>query len=121
MVVPLGVRFRSPQPQSENGDCNNSKRISTMSVLFIIVYVAVAVRSEVAMVFSVQRHGARNVLPKNAFLSDSDAFGGPSLLPAGQSQCDKAGIDFQARYINASTCGVAFPTSCLLRWFPGGR
>ena len=40
--------------------------------------------AEIAMVFSINRHGARNLLQKNAYLNDSAALGGPSLLPQGQ-------------------------------------
>lgn len=40
--------------------------------------------AEVAMVLSVQRHGARNVLVKSPYLVETDAFGGPSLLPQGE-------------------------------------
>lgn len=46
-------------------------------ILFIFATSAdVQSSSNVAMVFSLSRHGARNVLKKNAFLDDSDSFGG---------------------------------------------
>ncbi len=74
----------------------------------------------VAMVFSVHRHGARNLLPKNAFLSDDGAYGGPQLLPTGLRQCYTVGANYAQRYINATSCSATSPTTCLLRWFPGG-
>lgn len=49
------------------------------------------VSSELIMAYSVQRHGARNVLPKSAVLTENDAAGGPTLLPAGQQMCYEAG------------------------------
>lgn len=59
---------------------------------------------ELLLVYSVQRHGARNVLPKTALLQESDAHGGPTLLPQGQRQAYEAGLAYQRRYLNASTC-----------------
>lgn len=47
--------------------------------------------AELLAVFSIQRHGARNVLPKTALLKESDARGGPALLPEGQRQAYNAG------------------------------
>lgn len=49
--------------------------------------------NKVVMVYSVQRHGARNMLPKTALLQESDATGGPTLLPQGQSQANRAGAN----------------------------
>ena len=66
--------------------------------------------ANVMMVYSVQRHAARNVLPKSANLTESDATGGPTLLPAGVKQGHDAGAAFQLRYLNPSTCG----STCLI-------
>lgn len=52
---------------------------------------AFLVEGEVVLVYSIQRHGARNVLPKSATLSESDSNGGPTLLPEGQRQAWEAG------------------------------
>ena len=54
--------------------------------------------TQLLLVYSIQRHGARNVIPKAANLSESDANGGPSLLPEGQRQAWNAGTDFLNRY-----------------------
>ena len=43
------------------------------------------------LVFTISRHGARNVLPKAANLSETDNNGGPTLLPQGQRQQYNAG------------------------------
>jgi hypothetical protein len=56
------------------------------------------------MVFSVQRHGARNVLPKTSGLQESSTSGGPTLLPQGMRQAYDVGVAFRARYLNVSTC-----------------
>lgn len=50
-----------------------------------------AAHAELLLVYSISRHGARNVLPKSAVLTESDASGGPTLLPAGQLMCFNAG------------------------------
>jgi hypothetical protein len=50
-----------------------------------------AVSSELVLTYSIQRHGARNVLPKSAVLTENGAAGGPTLLPAGQQMCYEAG------------------------------
>lgn len=42
-------------------------------------------------VYSLQRHGARNVLPKGIFLTEDALVGGPTLLPQGQQQTYTAG------------------------------
>lgn len=59
--------------------------------------------TQLLLVYSIQRHGARNVLPKAANLSESDANGGPALLPEGQRQAWNAGTGFLSRYIACST------------------
>mmetsp|Transcript_22540 Transcript_22540/g.67104 ORF Transcript_22540/g.67104 Transcript_22540/m.67104 type:complete len:583 (-) Transcript_22540:1111-2859(-) len=72
--------------------------------------------AEVASVFSIHRHGTRMLLPKNAYLDDANAFGGPQLLPEGQRECYEAGSAYRARYIDVSSCDG----TCLMRWHPGG-
>lgn len=47
--------------------------------------------SELLMVYSIQRHGARNVLPKTQNFTEKDLRGGPTLLPQGQRMCYNAG------------------------------
>ena len=69
------------------------------------------------LVYSVQRHGARNVLPKTADLKESASVGGPTLLPEGQRQGYAAGVAYAARYLNASTC--AANGTCLGGGTPG--
>lgn len=61
-------------------------------------------RAEVVLVYSVQRHGARNALPKTSLLKESAAAGGPTLLPEGERQAYNAGLAYRARYLNASAC-----------------
>lgn len=51
--------------------------------------------SELVMVYSVQRHGARNVLPKTALLGEDGLVGGPTLLPEGQRQTYDAGKEYK--------------------------
>jgi lysosomal acid phosphatase len=114
-------------------------------MIFLILLIAglsvVTAQSSVAMVFSLSRHGARNVLPKNLFLSDNNSFGGrlieplahlsscsssamtstytgPALLPQGQYQQYQAGSNYQLRYISNITC--SFTSTCILRWLPTG-
>lgn len=50
------------------------------------------VHADVAMVYTIQRHGAREILPKTAQLEESPALGGPSLLPQGERACYDAGV-----------------------------
>ncbi|GAX74513.1 hypothetical protein CEUSTIGMA_g1962.t1 [Chlamydomonas eustigma] len=89
-------------------------------VLLFLTSCLIATDATVAMLFSVQRHGARLLLPENPYLNDSDAQGGPALLPQGQRQCYNAGLNYYSRYISNSTCGSSTPSTCLLRWFPSG-
>lgn len=72
--------------------------------------------ASLAAVYSLQRHGARNVLPKTALLAESDLIGGPTLLPQGQRQTYEAGVAFRRRYREIATCSAAVPPTCL----PGG-
>ena len=63
--------------------------------LAIIVAAGLAVHdaeAELLVVYAVNRHGARNFLPKTSLLVDVDANGGPTLLPEGQRQCYNAGV-----------------------------
>lgn len=60
--------------------------------------------SNLVMVYSIQRHGARNVLPKSSVLTESEATGGPTLLPQGKEQCRLAGAAFARRYISPASC-----------------
>ena len=68
--------------------------------IFQLLIAASMAHAEVAMIFSLQRHGARNLLQKNAYLNDSDSFGGPALLPQGQRMCYSAGKN----YFQAGDC-----------------
>ena len=63
-------------------------------------------QARVVMVYGVQRHGARNVLPKTADLKESASVGGPTLLPEGQRQAYAAGTGYTGRYLNGSTCAA---------------
>jgi hypothetical protein len=51
---------------------------------------------EVVMVYAITRHGARNVLPKNATLGEDESSGGPTLLPAGYDQSRATGEEPRA-------------------------
>lgn len=73
--------------------------MAIMNPCYVVLLVAVvqllpAVNSELVLVYSIQRHGARNVLPKSALLTEASAAGGPTLLPAGQQMCLLAGVNF---------------------------
>lgn len=78
--------------------------VASYNISAIPMYSMAAVDANVVMVYSVQRHAARNVLPKSANLTESDATGGPTLLPAGAKQAHDAGAAFQLRYLNPTTC-----------------
>ncbi|KAG2501116.1 hypothetical protein HYH03_000934 [Edaphochlamys debaryana] len=67
-------------------------------------------QGELVAVYSLQRHGARNALPKGILLTEGDLIGGPTLLPRGQRMTYDAGVAFRQRYINSSTCG----STCLV-------
>lgn len=77
----------------------------TRSLVVILLYHFFSTKAEVVLVYGVQRHAARNVLPKSANLSESDALGGPTLLPIGARQAYDVGMEFQHRYLNSTTCG----------------
>lgn len=62
------------------------------------------VHAELVSVYTIQRHGARNVLPKTAHLKEDDSTGGPTLLPEGERGCYECGILFFNRYLNPSSC-----------------
>ena len=61
------------------------------AVVSAILLLLVPAYGEIILAYSIQRHGARNVLPKSALLTESDASGGPTLLPAGGQMCYEAG------------------------------
>jgi hypothetical protein len=63
----------------------------TCCIAVALAALTAPVQSELVLAYSIQRHGARNVLPKSADLTESDAAGGPTLLPAGQQMCYTAG------------------------------
>lgn len=52
---------------------------------------AQAPATSLRLLFSIQRHGARNVLPKTSLLLENSTLGGPTLLPKGQRMCYDAG------------------------------
>lgn len=60
---------------------------------------------DLVLVYSVSRHGARNVLPKSSLLAESEATGGPTLLPQGQKQCYEAGGSSTASAAAAAAAG----------------
>lgn len=62
------------------------------------------IRGDLVQVYTVNRHGARNVLRKDANLTESDANGGPTLLPEGRAMVNAAGDAFRRRYIDPATC-----------------
>lgn len=59
--------------------------------LFTLLTLTQTTHANLDFVYSVQRHGARNVLPKSALLTETDANGGPTLLPQGERQTFLAG------------------------------
>jgi hypothetical protein len=61
-------------------------------VLLLLLISAATCSSELVMVYAVVRHAARNVLPKSANLTESEATGGPALLPQGRVQASTAGM-----------------------------
>ncbi|PRW05761.1 acid phosphatase [Chlorella sorokiniana] len=77
----------------------------SLLALLLPLLLACQAGGELLMVYSVQRHGARNVLPKTATLKESDAAGGPTLLPEGQLQAYKVGVAYRERYMNPEGCG----------------
>lgn len=85
--------------------------MTCQAVLLLLAMLATCCNADLVMVYSIQRHGARNVLPKSSTLKESEATGGPTLLPEGQRQCFEAGAAFNARYINPSSCNSS--STCL--------
>jgi hypothetical protein len=61
------------------------------AVVSAILLLLAPAYGELILAYSIQRHGARNVLPKSALLTETDASGGPTLLPAGGQMCYEAG------------------------------
>lgn len=64
---------------------------AVMLLLLLLLQLLVPSAAELVLAYSIQRHGARNVLPKSALLTENDSAGGPTLLPAGQQQTLDAG------------------------------
>lgn len=80
------------ESQSQHTSSKQMKRMyQCLLACCILGSAALTVRSELVLAYSIQRPGARNVLPKSADLTESDAAGGPTLLPAGQQMCYEAG------------------------------
>lgn len=52
-------------------------------------------------------------------MQESDAAGGPTLLPEGQRQAHDVGVAFRERYLSPAGCGrcVLPAVRVLLRWF----
>ncbi|PNH11153.1 hypothetical protein TSOC_002046 [Tetrabaena socialis] len=57
----------------------------------LALFFASSANASLVTVYSLQRHGARNVLAKSAVLTEGDIIGGPTLLPQGQRQTYTAG------------------------------
>jgi hypothetical protein len=92
--------------QSQLTISQQMKRVYQCSLACCILCLAALtapVQSELVLAYSIQRHGARNVLPKSADLTESDPAGGPTLLPAGQQMCYEAG-----RAVTYVTCVLAW-------------
>jgi hypothetical protein len=53
--------------------------------------ITIAIQAELVLVYTINRHGARDFLLKASTLRETDTPGGPSLLPQGQRQCYNAG------------------------------
>ncbi|EFJ51404.1 hypothetical protein VOLCADRAFT_103449 [Volvox carteri f. nagariensis] len=83
--------------------------------LLLLLHLFLQTEASLVAVYSIQRHGARNVLRKGALLTEDALVGGPTLLPEGQRQTYTAGVSFQNRYLNSSTCTAT--STCL----PGRR
>lgn len=68
-------------------------RMKTAAALAAVVALAVAsvAQADLVMAYSMNRHGARNFLPKGPTLNEADSNGGPTLLPEGQRMCYNAG------------------------------
>ncbi len=76
-------------PKSNMSPCRHS--LVALVALFLHFLLLGAASGDLVAVYSIARHGARNVLPKSANLSETDQSGGPALIPAGQQQCYDAG------------------------------
>ncbi|KXZ41623.1 hypothetical protein GPECTOR_356g120 [Gonium pectorale] len=90
---------------------NRMSRLVAALALLILTACSSSTTATLVAVYSLQRHGARNVLPKGILLTEGDLIGGPTLLPEGQYQTYTAGAAFRARYIDAATCAAA--STCL--------
>lgn len=82
--------------------------MSRLIIPLLLLFVSV-IHAELVLVYTINRHGARNVLRKDANLTESDANAGPTLLPQGRAQVNAAGTAFRRRYIDPATCN----TTCL--------
>lgn len=81
--------------------------LAAFGTFLLLLLLALPVDGELLLAYSIQRHGARSVLPKSALLTESDhAAGGPTLLPAGKEMCYDAGLAFSRRYISRPTCAA---------------
>lgn len=90
--------------------------VRPLGIALVALIAAAATRvpgasGEVVMVYAVTRHGARNVLPKSATLQESEATGGPTLLPQGIQGSTAAGAAFRDRYLAHPSCARDF--TCL--------
>ena len=64
-----------------------------MLLYFVLTSVAsTSARADLVFVYSVERHGARNILPKTALLKEDPNGGGPDLLPQGEAMCHSVGV-----------------------------
>lgn len=57
----------------------------------VLASITLAIHGELVLVYTINRHGARDFLLKASTLRETDTPGGPSLLPQGQRQCYNAG------------------------------
>ena len=78
-------------------------RLATFLFLLLLANLHM-INGDLVQVYTINRHGARNVLRKDANLTESDANGGPTLLPQGRTMVNTAGDEFRRRYIDPSTC-----------------
>jgi hypothetical protein len=61
------------------------------AALLALLAVVTQTQGAIIAVYAVNRHGARQALPKAANLSEALSAGGPSLLPQGHAMCHGAG------------------------------
>ena len=83
-LIPFDPRITS---QDRTSLFREQAAVAMNTALFLGVLVAAAVpsaRGALVSVYSIQRHGARNWLPKTALLAEQGIIGGPTLLPQGK-------------------------------------